>query len=307
MIVGTGMARDDRLARWRADTPGAPERVHLNNAGAALSPRPVLDAVARHLALEARLGGYEAADAVREDIGRAYVALAALLGTADRNVAVVENATVAFAQALSAFDLRPGDPARDHPGRLPLEPAHVSVARAAAGRRGGRRRGSARGRGGRRERARARPPSADPARRAHLGADQLGAGAGRARGRRGMRGARRAVHRRRVPERGADPGGRRTAPVRLPGGHRSQVPARTARDRVPLRLRRGARARRRPAIRRHARRRAGRRGRAPAARRRAAVRELGVLVRPRARARRGRALRARSGGAGVRPRTCVRH
>lgn len=97
------------LARWRADTPGSAERIHLNNAGAALPPRPVLDAVVSHLAREAEIGGYEAADEAAERIQGTYDAVAALVGARARNIAVVENSTVAFAQALQAFDFRPGD------------------------------------------------------------------------------------------------------------------------------------------------------------------------------------------------------
>ena len=97
------------LARWRSDTPGCTGLVHLNNAGAALVPRPVRDAVLRHLALEEELGGYEAADAQVEPIRQAYVAVARLLGANPRNVALVQNSTVAFAQAISAFDLAAGD------------------------------------------------------------------------------------------------------------------------------------------------------------------------------------------------------
>jgi selenocysteine lyase/cysteine desulfurase len=97
------------LARWRSDTPGCTGLVHLNNAGAALVPRPVRDAVLRHLALEEELGGYEAADAQVEPIRQAYAAVARLLGANPRNVALVQNSTVAFAQAISAFDLATGD------------------------------------------------------------------------------------------------------------------------------------------------------------------------------------------------------
>jgi selenocysteine lyase/cysteine desulfurase len=97
------------LARWRSDTPGCTGLVHLNNAGAALVPRQVRDAVLRHLALEEELGGYEAADAQVEPIRRAYADVARLLRANPRNIALVQNSTVAFAQAISAFDLAPGD------------------------------------------------------------------------------------------------------------------------------------------------------------------------------------------------------
>jgi selenocysteine lyase/cysteine desulfurase len=101
---------DAELMRWRRDTPAAlAGRVHLNNAGAALMPTPVRDAVAEHLAREAAMGGYEAADAARPGIDAVYDDVARLIGAAPHNVALVENATVAVALALSTFDFRPGD------------------------------------------------------------------------------------------------------------------------------------------------------------------------------------------------------
>jgi selenocysteine lyase/cysteine desulfurase len=97
------------LARWRADTPGCDQRIHLNNAGAALMPRPVLEALTHHLERESLIGGYEAADEAAPRVQQTYDDLGRVIGAAANNVAIVENATVAFAQALSAFDFRPGD------------------------------------------------------------------------------------------------------------------------------------------------------------------------------------------------------
>jgi selenocysteine lyase/cysteine desulfurase len=102
-------ARPADLARWRADTPGCERLVHLNNAGAALVPRQVRNTIIGHLALEDELGGYEAAEAKATEIQKAYAAVARLLGAEARNIAMVQNSTVAFAQAMSTFDPGPGD------------------------------------------------------------------------------------------------------------------------------------------------------------------------------------------------------
>lgn len=97
------------LHRLRAETPGCAHRCHLNNAGAALMPQPVLDEVRRHLDLEAQLGGYEAAALAAAEIEATYAAVGALIGAPPAQVALVENATAAFAQALSAVPFERGD------------------------------------------------------------------------------------------------------------------------------------------------------------------------------------------------------
>jgi selenocysteine lyase/cysteine desulfurase len=104
----TATAASD-LTRWRAETPGCEHLVHLNNAGAALVPRAVRQAIDAHLDLEERLGGYEAAEAQTAPIQEAYEGVARLLGARARNIAMVQNSTIAFAQAISAFDFEPGD------------------------------------------------------------------------------------------------------------------------------------------------------------------------------------------------------
>jgi selenocysteine lyase/cysteine desulfurase len=101
------LARD--LLRWRGDTPGCSRLVHLNNAGAALVPRTVREAMRAHLDLEDELGAYEAAESQAPAVRGCYEAVAALLHARAENIAVVQNSTVAFAQAMSAFDLGPGD------------------------------------------------------------------------------------------------------------------------------------------------------------------------------------------------------
>jgi selenocysteine lyase/cysteine desulfurase len=97
------------IDRVRFDTPGCKEWIHLNNAGAALMPTQVYEAIVAHLTRERDLGGYEAADDVRGDVEGVYSDVARLVGADARNIAIVENASVAFTQALGSFDLKVGD------------------------------------------------------------------------------------------------------------------------------------------------------------------------------------------------------
>jgi cysteine desulfurase/selenocysteine lyase len=97
------------VRRARQQTPGVDHVVHLNNAGAALPPRVVTEAVIDHLRLEARIGGYEAAEAAHDRIDSTYTAIARLLGAQPDEIAVVENATRAWDMAFYGMRLRPGD------------------------------------------------------------------------------------------------------------------------------------------------------------------------------------------------------
>jgi selenocysteine lyase/cysteine desulfurase len=100
---------DVSLADLRADTPGCAHRVHFNNAGAALMPGPVIDAVQAHIELEAEIGGYEADARVRDASDDAHAAVAAVVGAEPDRVAFVEHATAAVSAALSAVPFAPGD------------------------------------------------------------------------------------------------------------------------------------------------------------------------------------------------------
>jgi selenocysteine lyase/cysteine desulfurase len=96
------------LARLRADTPACERLLHLNNAGASLPPRPVLDAVIGHLRLEAEIGGYEAADRAAERIEAVYGSIARLINCGPDEIALVENATRAWDMAFYGLDLAAG-------------------------------------------------------------------------------------------------------------------------------------------------------------------------------------------------------
>jgi selenocysteine lyase/cysteine desulfurase len=105
----SNFATEQELLRWRADTPGCGRSVHLNNAGAALMPRAVVDVMKAYLDEEMLDGGYETADANTGRIAAAYASVASLCATNARNIALIESATAGVALILSSVAWKPGD------------------------------------------------------------------------------------------------------------------------------------------------------------------------------------------------------
>ncbi len=97
------------LERLRAETPGVANRIHLNNAGAALMPAPVIAAIKDHIDLEAAIGGYEAEEQEAARLEAVYDSIARLIGAESDEIALVGNATLAWDLAFYAFDFAPGD------------------------------------------------------------------------------------------------------------------------------------------------------------------------------------------------------
>ena len=106
-MIGSAPAFD--VASSRSDTPGCENVIHFNNAGAALMPQPVLEAVVNHLRLEATIGGYEAKERQLEKVDHIHDAAARLINCAPDEIAFIENATRAWDMAFYSIAFKAGD------------------------------------------------------------------------------------------------------------------------------------------------------------------------------------------------------
>ena len=96
------------IDRIRNETPGVAHGMHLLACGSALMPDCVVEAVVEHTLLEARIGGYEAAAQQAETLDAVYTSVARHIGASRREIALMENATVAWCHAFYALPLKPG-------------------------------------------------------------------------------------------------------------------------------------------------------------------------------------------------------
>lgn len=97
------------LDKARKDTPGCCDVLFLCSAGSSLMPRPVLQAQTEFLELEAKVGGYRAADLEAERIEHCYDSIAQLLNCGRDEIAITENATVSWNMVFHGLRLKSGD------------------------------------------------------------------------------------------------------------------------------------------------------------------------------------------------------
>jgi selenocysteine lyase/cysteine desulfurase len=93
----------------RNELVSEPGSIHLDNAGASLMPRCVLDTQIKHLQLEASVGGYEAARLENPRIEAVYDSVARLINCQCDEVAIVENASVGWMMAFYSIPFERGD------------------------------------------------------------------------------------------------------------------------------------------------------------------------------------------------------
>jgi cysteine desulfurase / selenocysteine lyase len=97
------------IERARKETPGCQEVLHFNNAGAALMPKAVIEAVSEHFQLEIYQGGYEAAEIHGQKIKNFYTSAAKLIHCSPEEIAYAESATRAWDMAFYSIPLKKGD------------------------------------------------------------------------------------------------------------------------------------------------------------------------------------------------------
>ncbi len=96
------------VAALRRDTPGTEHVVHLNNAGAALMPTPVVDAIRGYLDFETRNGGYEAQKMHADQVADTYGSIASLVKADPSEIAIMDSATRAWDMVLYSLPHRKG-------------------------------------------------------------------------------------------------------------------------------------------------------------------------------------------------------
>jgi len=100
------MITEQEINRIRSETPGIANNVHLLASGSALMPKNVVDAVVNHTILEAQIGGYEAQSKQSEALDQIYNTVAQHIGAKRHEIALMENATVAWCHAFYALPLK---------------------------------------------------------------------------------------------------------------------------------------------------------------------------------------------------------
>jgi cysteine desulfurase / selenocysteine lyase len=97
------------IQRFRSETRGTSEWIHFNNAGASLPPDEVVETVIHYLNDEASQGGYEMEYQYREQLENVYQLIARLIHAEKDEVAIVENASMAWGLAFNGIEFKKGD------------------------------------------------------------------------------------------------------------------------------------------------------------------------------------------------------
>ena len=100
---------DQEIRKFRDETRGTSERIHFNNAGASLPTNVVVDTVIHYLKEEAVYGGYETEYVHRDALDNVYTLIAKLIHAEKSEIAIAENASMAWGLAFNGIDFKKGD------------------------------------------------------------------------------------------------------------------------------------------------------------------------------------------------------
>jgi len=97
------------IQQLRAETKGTAQRIHFNNAGASLPPDVVVETVVSYLNEEAIYGGYETEYKYKDQLEDTYTQIARLINADKDEIAIAENASMAWHLAFNGIDFKKGD------------------------------------------------------------------------------------------------------------------------------------------------------------------------------------------------------
>ena len=109
ILPASSMFTAAEVEKFRNETAGTKNVVHLNNAGSGLMPDVVTQAQLNHITLESQIGGYEAAAWRASAIQNFYTQAAKLFSCSPSNIAFTASATDAYTRALSSIPFKQGD------------------------------------------------------------------------------------------------------------------------------------------------------------------------------------------------------
>jgi cysteine desulfurase/selenocysteine lyase len=108
-MVDTTALSQHEIRQLRAETTGTTGRIHFNNAGSSLPPDVVVDTVVNYLKEEAIFGGYETEEKYKTELEHTYDLIARLINANRDEIAVVENASIAWGLAFNGISFKEGD------------------------------------------------------------------------------------------------------------------------------------------------------------------------------------------------------
>jgi len=97
------------IHQLRIETKGTNNVIHFNNAGASLPPDVVLETVVNYLTEEAICGGYETEYKYSAQLNNTYNLIAQMINADSDEIALVENASMAWGLAFNGIDFKKDD------------------------------------------------------------------------------------------------------------------------------------------------------------------------------------------------------